>query len=191
MKGGGRAKEPLATGEVAGKRPKRKCLQWHPLLSKKAFDFSEEEEEEDEEELDKVSSEPSRRFLPFANPRATTTGTPCHQQAVLCGPEPGLQVQCGSTAEEAEETEEDSSEQRARRPMNAFLLFCKRHRSLVRQEHPRLDNRGATKILADWWAVLEPKEKQKYTDMAKEVSRSPAPSPSLCLHQGCSYEVFC
>ncbi|MGH0184537.1 UNVERIFIED_CONTAM: hypothetical protein FKN15_015355, partial [Acipenser sinensis] len=64
--------------------------------------------------------------------------------------------------------DEDSSEQRARRPMNAFLLFCKRHRSLVRQEHPRLDNRGATKILADWWAVLEPKEKQKYTDMAKE-----------------------
>lgn len=53
--------------------------------------------------------------------------------------------------------------------MNAFLLFCKRHRSLVRQEHPRLDNRGATKILADWWAVLDPKEKQKYTDMAKEV----------------------
>lgn len=138
MKGGGRAKEPLVTGEIAGKRPKRKCLQWHPLLSKKAFDFSEEEEEEDEEELDK---------------------------AVLCGPEQGLQVQCGSTVEEAEE---DSSEQRARRPMNAFLLFCKRHRSLVRQEHPRLDNRGATKILADWWAVLEPKEKQKYTDMAKE-----------------------
>uniref|UniRef100_A0A3Q1EI19 HMG box transcription factor BBX n=1 Tax=Acanthochromis polyacanthus TaxID=80966 RepID=A0A3Q1EI19_9TELE len=67
------------------------------------------------------------------------------------------------------ELEEDPSEQRARRPMNAFLLFCKRHRSLVRQEHPRLDNRGATKILADWWAVLEPKEKQKYTDMAKEV----------------------
>lgn len=75
-------------------------------------------------------------------------------------------MQCGSTTEEVEE---DSNEQRARRPMNAFLLFCKRHRSLVRQEHPRLDNRGATKILADWWAVLEPKEKQKYTDMAKEV----------------------
>lgn len=55
MKGGGRGKEPLVAGEVAGKRPKRKCLQWHPLLSKKALDFSEEEEEEDEEELDKVS----------------------------------------------------------------------------------------------------------------------------------------
>ncbi|XP_074528023.1 HMG box transcription factor BBX isoform X2 [Halichoeres trimaculatus] len=138
MKGGGRAKEPPVAGEVTCKRPKRKCLQWHPLLSKKALDFSEEEEEEDEEELEKPE---------------------------LCSQDPGLQVQCGSTTEEAEE---DSSEQRARRPMNAFLLFCKRHRSLVRQEHPRLDNRGATKILADWWAVLEPKEKQKYTDMAKE-----------------------
>lgn len=55
MKGGGRGKEPPVAGEVAGKRPKRKCLQWHPLLSKKALDFSEEEEEEDEEELEKVS----------------------------------------------------------------------------------------------------------------------------------------
>ncbi|XP_053188014.1 HMG box transcription factor BBX isoform X1 [Scomber japonicus] len=139
MKGGGRGKEPSVAGEVTGKRPKRKCLQWHPLLSKKALDFSEEEEEEDEEELEK--------------------------QPVLCDQDQGSQVQCGSTTEEVEE---DSNEQRARRPMNAFLLFCKRHRSLVRQEHPRLDNRGATKILADWWAVLEPKEKQKYTDMAKE-----------------------
>lgn len=54
MKGGGR-KEPPVGGEVTCKRPKRKCLQWHPLLSKKALDFSEEEEEEDEEELEKVS----------------------------------------------------------------------------------------------------------------------------------------
>ncbi|XP_059913123.1 HMG box transcription factor BBX isoform X1 [Gadus macrocephalus] len=140
MKGGGRGKEPPAAGEVGGKRPKRKCLQWHPLLSKKALDFSEEEEEEEEEELEK--------------PQA-----PCGQ-----APGPGTE-QCVVAREE---TEEDPTEQRARRPMNAFLLFCKRHRSLVRQEHPRLDNRGATKILADWWAVLEPKEKQKYTDMAKE-----------------------
>lgn len=80
-----------------------------------------------------------------------------------------------------EEAEEDSNEHRARRPMNAFLLFCKRHRSLVRQEHPRLDNRGATKILADWWAVLEPKEKQKYTDMAKEVMH-----PYITLLYWCS-----
>lgn len=139
MKGGGGGKEPPVEGEVSGKRPKRKCLQWHPLLAKKAPDFSEEEEEEDEEELEK--------------------------EPVLCA-ESGVQEgECVATEDDGEEF---SSEQRARRPMNAFLLFCKRHRSLVRQEHPRLDNRGATKILADWWAVLDPKEKQKYTDMAKE-----------------------
>uniref|UniRef100_A0A9J7YBP7 HMG box transcription factor BBX n=1 Tax=Cyprinus carpio carpio TaxID=630221 RepID=A0A9J7YBP7_CYPCA len=139
MKGGGGGKEPPEEGEVSGKRPKRKCLQWHPLLAKKAPDFSEEEEEEDEEELEK--------------------------EPVLCA-ESGAQE--GECAGMEDDSEEYSSEQRARRPMNAFLLFCKRHRSLVRQEHPRLDNRGATKILADWWAVLDPKEKQKYTDMAKE-----------------------
>lgn len=140
MKVGERAKEPPAAGEVAAKRPKRKCLQWHPLLSKKTLDFSEEEEDDDEEDLEK--------------------------QAELCGQDQDTQGRCSGGG--VEEAEEDTGEQRARRPMNAFLLFCKRHRSLVRQEHPRLDNRGATKILADWWAVLEPKEKQKYTDMAKE-----------------------
>ncbi|XP_044298608.1 HMG box transcription factor BBX isoform X2 [Varanus komodoensis] len=136
MKGSSRNKDHSTDGEGTGKRPKRKCLQWHPLLSKKILDFSEEEEEEeDEEDIDKV-------HLLSAD---------------------GLE-------HDADETEdEESSEQRARRPMNAFLLFCKRHRSLVRQKHPRLDNRGATKILADWWSLLDPKEKQKYTDMAKEV----------------------
>nr|KAF6477177.1 BBX high mobility group box domain containing [Molossus molossus] len=135
MKGSNRNKDHSAEGEGTGKRPKRKCLQWHPLLAKKLLDFSEEEEDEDEEEdIDKVQ---------------------------LLGAD-GLEQDVG-------ETEDDESpEQRARRPMNAFLLFCKRHRSLVRQKHPRLDNRGATKILADWWAALDPKEKQKYTDMAKE-----------------------
>ncbi|XP_061484116.1 HMG box transcription factor BBX isoform X4 [Rhineura floridana] len=139
MKGSSRNKDHSTDGEGPGKRPKRKCLQWHPLLAKKILDFSEEEEEEeDEEDIDKV-------HLLSAD---------------------GLE-------HDADETEdEESSEQRARRPMNAFLLFCKRHRSLVRQEHPRLDNRGATKILADWWSVLDPKEKQKYTDMAKEYKEA-------------------
>nr|XP_045002625.1 HMG box transcription factor BBX isoform X1 [Jaculus jaculus]XP_045002626.1 HMG box transcription factor BBX isoform X1 [Jaculus jaculus] len=134
MKGSGGDKDHAAA-EGAGKRPRRQCLQWHPLLAKKLLDFSEEEEDDDEEEdIDRVQ---------------------------LLGAD-GLEQDVGDTEDD------ESSEQRARRPMNAFLLFCKRHRSLVRQEHPRLDNRGATKILADWWAALDPKEKQKYTDMAKE-----------------------
>lgn len=180
MKGGGR-KEPPVGGDVTCKRPKRKCLQWHPLLSKKALDFSEEEEEEDEEELEKVSASGGRTVAPFPPGRGRSSQCCARsQQAELFRQEPGSQAQCGSTTEEVEE---DSSEQRARRPMNAFLLFCKRHRSLVRQEHPRLDNRGATKILADWWAVLDPKEKQKYTDMAKEVRAGSGHTHTHTTHQ--------
>lgn len=55
MKGSNRNKDHSTEGEGAGKRPKRKCLQWHPLLAKKLLDFSEEEEEDEEEEdIDKV-----------------------------------------------------------------------------------------------------------------------------------------
>ncbi|XP_071957778.1 uncharacterized protein [Antedon mediterranea] len=55
-----------------------------------------------------------------------------------------------------------------RRPMNAFLLFCKRHRAIVKQKHPWLDNRSCTKMLADMWAVLDPDEKNRYLQLARE-----------------------
>lgn len=32
-------------------------------------------------------------------------------------------------------------EHHARRPMNAFLIFCKRHRAIVREKYPNLENR--------------------------------------------------
>lgn len=35
----------------------------------------------------------------------------------------------------------------ARRPMNAFLIFCKRHRGLVREKYPNLENRRVLKCL--------------------------------------------
>lgn len=34
-------------------------------------------------------------------------------------------------------------EHHVRRPMNAFLIFCKRHRALVREKYPNLENRLA------------------------------------------------
>ncbi|XP_058821115.1 transcription factor Sox-11-A [Topomyia yanbarensis] len=56
----------------------------------------------------------------------------------------------------------------ARRPMNAFLIFCKRHRAIVRDRHPNLENRSITKILGDWWANLENEQKSSYTKLAKQ-----------------------
>ncbi|MEQ2305826.1 hypothetical protein AMECASPLE_001909 [Ameca splendens] len=59
-----------------------------------------------------------------------------------------------------------------RRPMNAFMIFSKRHRALVHQRHPNQDNRTVSKILGEWWYALGPKEKQKYHDLAFKVKEA-------------------
>ena len=59
-----------------------------------------------------------------------------------------------------------------RRPMNAFMIFSKRHRALVHQQHPNQDNRNVSKILGEWWYALSPKDKQKYHDLAYQVRQT-------------------
>ncbi|XP_056597016.1 protein capicua homolog [Triplophysa dalaica] len=59
-----------------------------------------------------------------------------------------------------------------RRPMNAFMIFSKRHRALVHQRHPNQDNRTVSKILGEWWYALGGKEKQKYHDLAFQVKEA-------------------
>lgn len=61
-------------------------------------------------------------------------------------------------------------ERRIRRPMNAFMIFSKRHRQMVHQLHPNQDNRTVSKILGEWWYSLKPEQKQKYNELASEVS---------------------
>ena len=56
-----------------------------------------------------------------------------------------------------------------RRPMNAFMIFSKRHRPLVHQRHPNQDNRAVSKILGEWWYALGASEKKKYHDLAFQV----------------------
>jgi len=56
-----------------------------------------------------------------------------------------------------------------KRPMNAFLIFCKRQRSHVREKNPHVDNRSVTRILGDLWANLDVDEKSTYTNLAKQV----------------------
>ncbi|XP_069115780.1 uncharacterized protein [Argopecten irradians] len=62
----------------------------------------------------------------------------------------------------------DIDRKEVRRPMNAFLIFCKRHRTIVREKNPHLDNRSVTRILGDLWANLQDEEKSQYTDLAKQ-----------------------
>ncbi|XP_047738209.1 uncharacterized protein LOC108674309 isoform X2 [Hyalella azteca] len=56
-----------------------------------------------------------------------------------------------------------------RRPMNAFMIFSKRHRPLVHHRYPNQDNRTVSKILGEWWYDLKPEEKQKYQSLATEI----------------------
>lgn len=60
--------------------------------------------------------------------------------------------------------------QRIRRPMNAFMIFSKRHRPLVHEKYPNRDNRTVSKILGKWWYALGCEQKQKYHDLATQVS---------------------
>lgn len=39
------------------------------------------------------------------------------------------------------QVDEKAPDHHARRPMNAFLIFCKRHRAIVREKYPNLENR--------------------------------------------------
>ncbi|KAJ8000065.1 hypothetical protein DPEC_G00200980 [Dallia pectoralis] len=59
-----------------------------------------------------------------------------------------------------------------RRPMNAFMIFSKRHRALVHQRHPNQDNRTVSKILGEWWYALGSTEKKKYHDLAFQVKEA-------------------
>lgn len=56
--------------------------------------------------------------------------------------------------------------------MNAFLIFCKRHRSVVKSRYPTLENRSITKILGEWWAALESDQKQTYTELARQYKEA-------------------
>lgn len=67
-----------------------------------------------------------------------------------------------------EQESETEPAHHARRPMNAFLIFCKRHRSVVRDKYPNLENRSITKILGEWWANLDKEDKGSYTSLAKQ-----------------------
>lgn len=53
--------------------------------------------------------------------------------------------------------------------MNAFLIFCKRHRASVRTAFPHLENRAVTRVLGEWWATLSTEQKEAYTNLAQEV----------------------
>ncbi|XP_057301284.1 protein capicua homolog isoform X3 [Hydractinia symbiolongicarpus] len=64
------------------------------------------------------------------------------------------------------------SVEHVRRPMNAFMIFSKKHRQIVHQKNPNQDNRTVSKILGEMWYALTPEEQQKYRKQAEEVKEA-------------------
>ncbi|XP_022662407.1 protein capicua homolog isoform X3 [Varroa destructor] len=131
----------------------------------------EEGSEIDQEDLDEV-------FVSDAPSTAEDTKAGNPPTIALAAPPSGARKKSGSTS--SKDGRESSSGPGAgggpgvggshiRRPMNAFMIFSKRHRALVHQRHPNQDNRTVSKILGEWWYALRPLEKQQYHEMAFKV----------------------
>uniref|UniRef100_A0A182RBV9 HMG box domain-containing protein n=1 Tax=Anopheles funestus TaxID=62324 RepID=A0A182RBV9_ANOFN len=61
----------------------------------------------------------------------------------------------------------DESDYIILRPMNAFLLFCKVHRKIVRKRY-KVENRNITKKLGLWWGLLTKEEKLPFQNLSNE-----------------------
>lgn len=68
------------------------------------------------------------------------------------------------------------SREHIRRPMNAFMIFSKRHRPLVHSKYPNRDNRTVSKILGEWWYALGAEEKAEYHKLATQVDKKSSSS---------------
>ena len=100
----------------------------------------------------------------------TKTSTMVHSALLASGAQG---ASSGGTASTGGETATSSAAATAaappgtnRKPMNAFFLFCKRHRALVKEMYPNLENRNITKILGEWWSTLSMDEKEPFNALA-------------------------
>uniref|UniRef100_A0A182K2C5 HMG box domain-containing protein n=1 Tax=Anopheles christyi TaxID=43041 RepID=A0A182K2C5_9DIPT len=82
-------------------------------------------------------------------------------------------VQTPAAAGEEREREEEEigakalSKKDQRRPMNAFLIFCKRHRTMLKDRFPE-ENRAISIKLGKWWRVLTTEQKKPFQQLSKE-----------------------
>nr|CAD7458424.1 unnamed protein product [Timema tahoe] len=115
-----------------------------------------------------ISAPPSSRFKNMSGD--TETPSPEELEEDEGGASSGEDGEDKGDEEESAEGQQPAHH--ARRPMNAFLIFCKRHRHVVRHRYPHLENRAVTKILGEWWGQLAEDEKQCYTQLAKQSMTS-------------------
>ena len=56
-----------------------------------------------------------------------------------------------------------------KRPMSAYLLFCKDKRAILKEEEPEMKQPEIMKKLGEMWKSVSEKEKKKYTDQSAKL----------------------
>merc|ERR1719291_32938 len=57
-----------------------------------------------------------------------------------------------------------------KRPMNGFMLFAKKYRLELIQQHPGKDNRAISVLLGEAWKSLALEEREAYSTKAKTLA---------------------
>ncbi|XP_034308103.2 HMG box-containing protein 1 isoform X2 [Magallana gigas] len=78
--------------------------------------------------------------------------------------------QSGSGSQTKKRQLKEEEGKKPKRPMNAFLLFAKRHRVTLTQDHPGKDNRAISVILGEMWKNMKEEEKLKYEEEARVLA---------------------
>ncbi|XP_050331314.1 nuclear transcription factor Y subunit alpha [Bactrocera neohumeralis] len=142
----------------------------------------EEDNEDEDEDLDEDDNNDDaatnyERYLKSKHLAAKRKRVKCHENfnmeiTRLETEETELNVDVETVHKVQNETTEEAMpstpDHHARRPMNAFLIFCKRHRAIVKERYRSLENRAITKILGDWWASLDATDKKCFTNLAQQ-----------------------
>ena len=55
----------------------------------------------------------------------------------------------------------------AKRPANAYILYCQKHRDQLQRDNPALTNKEITRALAQSWSQLSPSDKMPFIEQAK------------------------
>ncbi|XP_055911133.1 MATH and LRR domain-containing protein PFE0570w [Eupeodes corollae] len=138
-----------------------------------------DDDEEEEEEEDKVNNVEEFVSVDYKQLSASKNSNTTTQQSVTpfkCN-SPGITFQ--QQNKNQDEMSPDAlnieiegnitpPDHHARRPMNAFLIFCKRHRGIVKDKYKNYENRSITKILGEWWASMDANDKKCYVNLAQQ-----------------------
>merc|ERR1719382_1935208 len=75
-----------------------------------------------------------------------------------------------TTTTKAPKTPKEKDPDKPKRPMNGFMLFAKKFRLELIQQHPGKDNRAISVLLGEAWKSLPVEERAAYSTKAKVLA---------------------